>query len=244
MLISVIIPLSNNENDWKFLCSPLLFLPKKSEIIFIRKRNASVQELSQLDLVERMHTVHWISAKKNDSRAVQMNEGAKFSSGDYLWFLHADSYFDFIAVKALLRAIRDHPNDLLYFNLKFKSQGLLTRLNSMGANLRSKYLKIPFGDQGFCLSKKKFIELGGYNLKCSYGEDHLFVWTARLNGVEIRSVEEVLMSSDRKYLIHGWLKTSLTHIALTTKQAFPFVIVLFGKKFLATIKGYSKYDEK
>lgn len=52
---------------------------------------------------------------------------------------------------------------------------LLSGLNAIGANVRSKVFGLPFGDQGFLIRKEVFTNLGGYPVDCYYGEDHLFV---------------------------------------------------------------------
>ena len=227
--ISCIVPLSPTEMKWGQLCSSLLFLPRGSEVIFVRPTRLKPPENGRLFLLKKYYRVSWLSCKKG--RAVQMNMGAKFASGNFLWFLHADSYFTPRAVKALIQNIEQFPEQIHFFNLSFGSESSrLTRLNEVGANWRSQYLGIPFGDQGLCFSKKIFEKLGGFNQACTYGEDHLFIWEAKRFGIIVHSTGEVIVSSDRKYHKEGWLKTSFTHIYLTCKQALPNAIQLSTKR--------------
>ena len=108
-----------------------------------------------------------------------MNDGARKAQGQFLWFLHADSHLKNDAFNHLLKTINKHPSSLIYFNLAFKPHFFLMKVNSFGANIRSHIFKLPFGDQGFCLSKIVFNELKGYDETAKYGEDHLLVWSAK-----------------------------------------------------------------
>lgn len=227
--ISCIIPLSPAELKWSSLCSSLLFLPKGSEIIFVRPTRLKASEHGRLFLLKKYFRVYWVSSKKG--RAAQMNAGAKLAKGKFLWFLHADSVFTPRAVKSLINNLYRFPNEIHYFDLSFgESASGFTKLNAWGANLRSQYLGLPFGDQGLCLAKKTFEKLGGFNQACTYGEDHLFIWEAKRFGVTAQCTGEEIVSSDRKYHQQGWLKTSITHIYLTCKQAAPNAIQLGTKR--------------
>ena len=94
-------------------------------------------------------------------------------------------------------------------------------LNSLGVRFRSHVLKTPFGDQGLCIKKSNFIQLGGYPDNLAYGEDHVFVWKSRQNNIEIKPANATIFTSGRKYKANGWLKTTLTHQYLWVKQAWP-----------------------
>ncbi|NRA44371.1 MAG: glycosyltransferase [Oligoflexales bacterium] len=233
--ISCIVPLAPMEAKWGQLCSSLLFLPRGSEVIFVRPTRLKASEEGRLFLLKKYHRVSWLSCKKG--RAAQMNMGAKHAKGKFLWFLHADSIFSPRAVKSLIQNLDRHSDQIHFFNLSFgQDTSGLTKLNEVGANLRSQHLGIPFGDQGLCFSKKIFEGLGGFNQACSYGEDHLFIWEAKRQGVEVHSTGEDIITSDRKYHKEGWLKTSFNHIYLTCKQAFPNAIQLGTKKINQAIR--------
>ena len=229
--ISCVVPLSPTETKWAQLCSSLLFLPRGSEVIFVRPTRLKANEEGRLFLLKKYHKVSWVSCKKG--RAAQMNMGAKLAKGKFLWFLHADSVFSPRAVKSLIQNLDRFPERIHFFNLSFghKTSGL-TKLNELGANLRSKHLGIPFGDQGLCFSKKIFEKVGGFNQACKYGEDHLFIWEAKRHGISVFSTGEDITTSDRKYHQEGWLKTSLNHVYLTCKQALPNAIQLGTKKLI------------
>ena len=149
-----------------------------------------------------------------------MNAGASHAIGDYLWFLHADSRFDDDTISSLLKSIDRHPDSLLFFDLAFiKSKKWPMCVNEIGAKFRSNILKIPFGDQGFCIRKTIFNEIGKFREDVEYGEDHLLTWQAKKHGVSIKAVGAKLFTSPRKYQEHGWLKITLLYQFLWMKQA-------------------------
>ena len=82
---------------------------------------------------------------------------------------------------------------------------------NVGANMRSRLLGLPFGDQGLCIKKSLFDTLDGYPEDCPYGEDLLFVWQARLAGIPLQRVPSKLLTSGRKYQQRGWLQLSLLY---------------------------------
>jgi len=87
-------------------------------------------------------------------------------------------------------------------------------------------LGVPFGDQGFCVTKKKYNLIGGFLETAPYGEDHLFVWHAKQRGIRIRSTNAALKTSARKYRQSGWFTTTLLYYQLWTKQASPEKLTL------------------
>lgn len=215
--LSVIIPLGPNETAWQNLLTDLAKLPDGTEILFVISKE--IKPSHEAILLPNKE-VRWLTSTAG--RANQMNGGAKAAKGKYLWFLHADSEFGLDTLSALLRAIQNHPKSLLYFDLAFLGGASpLMFLNAWGVRFRSRLLKIPFGDQGFCINKNLFKEVGGFPEGLAYGEDHVFVWKVRQHGVEVQPVGTTLYTSARKYKKHGWLKTTLLHQYLWIKQAWP-----------------------
>lgn len=162
-----------------------------------------------------------IILSQESTRATSLNTGAKKAAKEYLWFLHADSRLSEHTISTLYTAIENQPDSLLFFDLAFQDAPLAMYLNSWGAWLRSHLLKVPFGDQGFCMKKDLFQKLGGFPENLPYGEDHVFIWKARQHGIAVQPVCATLYTSARKYKKHGWLKTTLLHQYLWVKQAWP-----------------------
>ena len=93
-------------------------------------------------------------------RARQMNLGARQASGDWLWFVHADSGVD-IRHLAKLRAVS--PAFLWgRFDVRLSGARPLFRVISFMINLRSRLTGIATGDQAIFVRRSCFHELGGY----------------------------------------------------------------------------------
>ena len=142
------------------------------------------------------------------SRAVSLNKGAAKASQPFLWFLHADSRVSAENITALAQAIENHAQALHYFDLAYEEGGF-PALNAWGANIRSRVFGLPYGDQGFCISKAVFDDIGGYPENAPYGEDLLFVRLVKQSSIQVYRVSSKLLTSARKYQQYGWLKLTV-----------------------------------
>lgn len=210
---SILIPVGNHETGLPKLLNDLKTLYPQAEIICVGTDDSPSSLPSG---------VKWLKTEKG--RARQMNEGVKEASHLFLWFLHADSQVQVENLEALKQALKTNPESLSYFDLSFIDGDFRLKINSWGTWVRSRIFGLPFGDQGFVLSKKIFWDLGGYDESAPYGEDHLLVWAAKKQGVPLNPLKVPLGTSARKYQMNGWLQTTLHHVFLTYLQAFKEII--------------------
>ena len=104
------------------------------------------------------HNVKLVNSEKG--RARQMNKGAKASKGEVLWFVHSDSKLDNASIIDIGKAI-DEGYDGGCFSLYFYDySNLKLKFIAWSSNLRAKYLKLMFGDQGIFIKKSLFKRLG------------------------------------------------------------------------------------
>lgn len=217
IVLSVLVPMAPGESEAPGLLEQLRELPIPAEILLLRSDARPHEVLS--DWPGR------IGLRQIDSpgrRARQMNAGAAVARGQWLWFLHADTRLGPGCLEGLADFVAQGDRALGWFRLAFRDDGpRLAALNAAGANWRARYLGIPFGDQGFVIRAADFASLGGYDEKAPYGEDHLFVWSARQAGIRPRRINATLATSARKYARLGWARTTLLHWRLTFQQAWP-----------------------
>lgn len=221
--LAVIVPVGPGDGAWRGLLPALGQLPPDAQLRLVACREADADATSLADATALPADRAWIVAARG--RARQLNAGARDTHGDRLWFLHADSRFDDprTAVAAVLRTLARDPAALGYFDLRFDGDGpAATAINAGGAWIRSRWLGLPFGDQGLFLSRATFERLGGFDESLPSAEDHALVWRARAHGVPLRAAGATLRTSARRYAEQGWARTTARHLLLTATQAWRF----------------------
>ncbi|MGH1460811.1 MAG: glycosyltransferase [Neptuniibacter sp.] len=227
-LLSVVIPVGPCEDEIPLgLLQDLEALPEGSEVIFVGCDPAQSLFLKKLPVTyTQLYSV--------PGRAAQMNSGAAQANGKFLWFLHIDSRFQPELIQQLIKNLKQYPQRFHYNLLEFVVEGQAPmKLNAYGANLRSKLLGVPFGDQGFALSRSLFKEIGPYPVNVSYGEDHLLVWFARQHGVKLHCNEHMLKTSARKYQLKGWWRLTCKYQYLWLRQAWPEFLKLIKRRYFS-----------
>lgn len=227
--VSVIVPVGPQELLWRDLLSCFASLPIECEIWFVAAQDqpADFEEFLAKCGLERI--VRWASV--DVGRGSQMNAGASLSTREFLWFLHADSKVSSEAISALDKSLTAFPGAIHYFDLAF-SEGspIPTRLNAWGVWMRSHCLRLPFGDQGLCMSRDTFALLQGFREEVPYGEDHLLIWAAHRKHILLRAVGAALTTSARKYEANGWFSTTVHHLWRTWYQAIPQGVALLWSR--------------
>lgn len=95
-------------------------------------------------------------------RGIQLAAGADTATASLLCFLHADVRLNIEAVRALDRMARDRPVGVFAFRLRIADGGRTYRLIERGADLRSRWLRLPYGDQGLVVRREDYDAAGGY----------------------------------------------------------------------------------
>lgn len=209
--LSIVIPVGPGDDAWRGLLTDLAALPANCEVIVA----ATEADPAPADLPPLAAGLRWLTAPRG--RARQLNAGARAARHPRLCFLHADSRLPPASLARLLSADLDHA--LAYFDLRFLPGGpAMMWLNALGARLRSRWLGLPFGDQGFALRRAVFEQLGGFEETQERGEDHAFVWTARRAGVRLLPLRASIHTSARRYAEFGWWRTTCHHLGLTWRQ--------------------------
>ncbi|MEM7215280.1 MAG: glycosyltransferase [Pseudomonadota bacterium] len=217
--VSVIIPLAPGEQAWRELI-PQLKLPSGSEIVLA---------VGEAEFETKGFSVKTVSGSKG--RAAQMNAAARQANNAILWFLHADSRLSPDAIAKLMNCVGENADCLWFFKLKFSDDGpSAMKWNEWAVRWRAGFLKMPFGDQGFCISKKLFEKLGGYREDLAYGEDHVFVWKVRQEGYPVMCVGTSISTSARKYRENGWFSTTLLFVSRTVWQGVPQRVLLLKRQ--------------
>lgn len=147
-------------------------------------------------------------------RATQLIAGAEAARGDWLLFLHADTWLSRDWVERTRAHIDTNPESAAVFTLAFRTDHRMGKKVAARANWRARVLGLPYGDQGLLISRKLYKEIGGYEnlplmedvkISRALGKSHIAVLSA-----EARTGAE-------KYERDGWRRRSLKNIWLLAR---------------------------
>lgn len=200
MAVSIIIPTLNEEDNIKNLLNNLKNLKGDFEVIFSDGGSSD----KTLDIIKDFGNYKIITSKKG--RARQLNNGAKESNNDILFFLHADSIIEENALIKIEDFIKN-GNKVGCLKIKFDSKKILMNIFAILSNLRVKYRNIAFGDQGIFIEKKLFEDIGMFE-DIPLMEDYKL--SIKLKNIcRIKYIDSFIVSSSRRFEKNGIIKTAL-----------------------------------
>ena len=194
--ISVIIPTINEANNLPLLLSDLSIIQKEGEILIIDGGS----EDKTIDVANIYGAKVYKSKEKN--RGLQLDMGAKNSNGDWLIFLHADSRLTHDWFRKIKSILKKGKNYIYFFKFKINNKKIIYRILEILVNLRSKYFKQPYGDQGLIIHRNTYLQNNGFR-KIPLMEDIDFF--RRLNDKkDLNQLSIPIFTSARK-----WEKTNI-----------------------------------
>ena len=194
--ISIIIPTLNEEDSIGRLLSHLKSNSSKEIITeFIIVDGGSTDRT--VAIVSENKDSKLLTAKKG--RAIQMNVGANYATGNILYFLHADSLppkdFDQLITAEIVKG-----NPAGCFKMKFDHSHWWLRMASWFTKFHWRVCR--GGDQSQFITKELFVELGGFDESFTVYEDNDLI-----NKLYARNqfvvIQEWLTSSSRRYKENG-----------------------------------------
>jgi rSAM/selenodomain-associated transferase 2/rSAM/selenodomain-associated transferase 1 len=145
--------------------------------------------------------------RSNRGRASQQNQGASVSLGRVLLFLHADSHLPPGYVRYIFDALLDPRTVAGAFRFKTDLDHPLMMAIEFVTNIRSRYFKLPYGDQALFVKRSVFQSLGGFP-EVPIAEDLLFVRQLSRRG-RIRILPARVITSGRRWRELGLIRTTL-----------------------------------
>lgn len=139
-------------------------------------------------------------------RGQRLARAAREAGGDILFFLHSDSEPPPGALDALRNSL-DNGTAAGAFSLAYRDAGAGMRWIAWWANLRSRWLGLPFGDQGLFCRRDAYERAGGFRSFPICDDVDLARRLKRLGPLEIRP--EKTLSSARRYRERGALRQVL-----------------------------------
>lgn len=177
----------------------------------------------------RREDVKKVFSKKG--RAHQMNMGALSACGEILLFLHADTELPDNALNTISSVLSEGHYVGGAFDLGIKSDRSAFRLIEMGASLRSRVTRIPYGDQGIFIRKEYFDAADGFK-ELPLMEDVELMRRIRAAGDKIYISSDKVRTSSRRWEREGIVYCTLRNwvmIALYFLGVAPDKLVKFYK---------------
>lgn len=197
--VSIIIPVYNESGGIGVLLHALAGLKGRFEILFVDGGSGD----GTVAAIQRKGFPVVTSPAKG--RANQMNYGALSTTGEVLWFLHADSLPPAAAISHI-QEVLGQGYGIGCFPIRFDSKHPLMWICAVFSNLRVRFRNIAFGDQGIFLRRALFEQFGGY-APIPLMEDYQLSLEAKRAGFRIGVAKERIITSSRRFREHGRLKT-------------------------------------
>ncbi len=142
-------------------------------------------------------------------RGRQMNTGAAGAQGEILLFLHADTLLPDNFPQLIHEAINRPAFAAGAFSLAIDSPSKILAAIAHLANLRSRRLHLPYGDQAYFVTRGMFMATGGFP-EIDIMEDFVFIQKINKMGKVIILPEHVTTSA-RRWRNMGIVRTTLTN---------------------------------
>jgi len=197
--ISIIIPTLNEAAAIVRTVSPLEGV-ENLEVIVVD--GGSVDETAELARSRGAKVI-----QSDPGKAVQMNTGAKAAAGDILVFLHADTRLPDHFSHQIVSALNQTGVAAGAFRLSINSTRAGIRIIERMANLRSRLLQLPYGDQALFMRRVLLEEIGGFP-ELPIMEDFILIRRLKRKG-KIVIVPAAVLTSPRRWLHMGVFKTWL-----------------------------------
>lgn len=174
-------------------------------------------------------------------RAFQMNAGAKFATGDILYFVHADALPPTEFVSEIQKAVSQNKKAGC-FRFRFDSNNKLLAVNAYCTRFNGMFS--GGGDQSLYIQKELFNVLGGFDERHVIMEDFDLVKRLQRNGHRLHIIPNEAIVSARKYNNNSYLRVNLSNLLVFSLYKIgvqPTKLSILYKRF---IRPYHKPEEE
>lgn len=214
MNLSIIIPTLNEAENIDKLVNRLknCSCPETHEIIVV---DAGSTDNTQ-ELAKKAGAITLLSPKKG--RAPQMNFGVQHSTGDLLYFVHADSLPPEDYCLCIDKCIHQ-GSEIGGFRFKFDSDKKLLAFNNWTTQFNKIFVR--GGDQTMFINKTLFDELNGFDEKFRIMEEYDFIERAQKK-TPYKVIQKDVLVSARKYETNSWLRVQFANTVVFSMYRFGF----------------------
>ena len=211
--LSIIIPVLNEAEIISELLDHLLNNSTKKNIADIIVVDGGSNDGTQ-NIVSKFEEVTLVNSEKG--RAKQMNTGSALTTGDILYFLHADSFPPKHFDQLILNEV-EKGNLAGCFKMKFDHKHWWLKL--AGWLTKFSWKACRGGDQSQFITKELFKELKGFDESYSIYEDYDLI-NKLYSRHQFIVIQEWLITSARRYQTNGIWKLQFHFWAIYVKKFF------------------------
>ncbi|NSY38354.1 TIGR04283 family arsenosugar biosynthesis glycosyltransferase [Leisingera sp. ANG59] len=154
----------------------------------------------------------WISGAP--SRGGQLRRGCAAAEGEWLLVIHADTHLEPGWAAAVAQHLQEGHGSPACFRLRFRARGLMPAWVAAWANLRTRLIGLPYGDQGLLIARADYEAAGGYPDQ-PLMEDVALV--RRLHRLTV--LPSSALTSAVRYQRAGWLRRGGRNLWTLTRYA-------------------------
>lgn len=196
-MVSIIIPVLNEEKGIVGLQKNLKKLSGEYEVIF-SDGGSTDKTLEQISPEFRV-------VRGEKGRGCQMNRAAKEAAGDILFFIHSDVRLKREVLLSIPDQVR-RGEAAGCLKIVFDSPHILMRICGFMSNLRVKFRRIVFADQGIIIQKDLFWKMGGMP-ELPLMEDYEFSLRMKRSKIPFIRLNSPILVSSRRFQKYGMLWT-------------------------------------
>lgn len=154
-LLSIVVPALDEASTLSLVLTDLSGLRVSHEIIVVDGGSSDKTTVVATECGARV-----ILAPKG--RGAQLSAGARAANGGMIWFLHADVRVSPDVLRAVEQVAESGERGAFAFRLAIDSPNGSYRILEWLANVRSRYLSLPYGDQSLLVARADYDSAGGY----------------------------------------------------------------------------------
>lgn len=215
MKLSIIVPVYK-EKDLETLLYNLLKVSEQYNCEIVVAMTEEDHD-SYTKIINSMNNPNIKGVLSQRGRGIQLQKGVENSEGDLIIFLHADNDLKNVQIKDIL----DNFNIYDYgaFSLRIKNSRYIFRIIEFFVNLRSRFLKLPYGDQTIFIKKEKLLSIGGVK-NIPLFEDVELMLRAKKHRLKFYLSPFSSETSDRRWQKKGVFVTTIQNLYLLTLFLF------------------------
>ncbi len=224
--LSIIIPTFNERPNIQKLVDFLIYNgnEKLIEILIVNAKNSNdnIEALNLPDVVKIINS-------NEACRSKQLQLGANVSNGDFLYFLHADTFPPKNYIHHIFNSLGHYNFGMFSYRFDVKRWNL--RFNGWMTQWKGFYT--GGGDQGLFIRKIDFQNVNGFNQSLSIMEDYDLFWRLKKEKFKFEIINDPAIVSARKYQKNSAFKINLINL-----------ITLLGFKWTGNFKRWSKFYKR